>query len=36
MFDVSRGTGIDGVHDGIAVRRTMGIYLHQRALATRS
>jgi cobyrinic acid a,c-diamide synthase len=34
-FDVKRGTGIDGKHDGLVLRKTMGTYLHQHALANR-
>jgi cobyrinic acid a,c-diamide synthase len=34
-FDVKRGTGIDGSHDGLMVRRTIGTYMHQHALANR-
>jgi cobyrinic acid a,c-diamide synthase len=34
-FDVMRGTGIDGKHDGLVIRRTMGTYMHQHALANK-
>lgn len=34
-FDVIRGTGIDGEHDGMVRRRTIGTYMHQHALANR-
>jgi cobyrinic acid a,c-diamide synthase len=32
-YQVLRGTGIDGAMDGIMVRRSMGTYMHQHALA---
>ncbi|MFW5914278.1 MAG: cobyrinate a,c-diamide synthase [Thermoplasmatota archaeon] len=34
-FHVDRGKGIDGRHDGIMVRRTVGTYMHQHALSNR-
>lgn len=34
-FSVLRGTGIGGSMDGIMVRRSMGTYMHQHALANR-
>jgi cobyrinic acid a,c-diamide synthase len=34
-FDVVRGTGIDGKHDGLVIRRTMATYMHQHALANK-
>ena len=34
-FDVVRGTGIDGKHDGLVTRRTMATYMHQHALANK-
>ena len=34
-FDVTRGTGIDGKHDGLVLRGTMGTYMHQHALANK-
>ncbi|MFA5313075.1 MAG: cobyrinate a,c-diamide synthase [Methanomassiliicoccales archaeon] len=33
-YDVLRGTGIDGGHDGLVRSRTIGTYMHQHALAT--
>lgn len=35
-YDVLRGTGIDGSHDGLIVRNTIGTYMHQHALATKN
>jgi cobyrinic acid a,c-diamide synthase len=35
-FSVLRGTGIGGAMDGIMVRRSMGTYMHQHALANPS
>ncbi|QLH74317.1 MAG: hydrogenobyrinic acid a,c-diamide synthase (glutamine-hydrolyzing) [Methanomassiliicoccales archaeon] len=35
-FDVQRGTGIDGSHDGLIKRRTIGTYMHQHALANKA
>lgn len=35
-FSVLRGTGIGGSMDGVMVRRSMGTYMHQHALANRS
>lgn len=34
-FNVIRGTGIDGMHDGLILRRTIGTYMHQYALANK-
>jgi cobyrinic acid a,c-diamide synthase len=34
-YDVQRGTGIDGAHDGLMTRRTIGTYMHQHALANK-
>lgn len=34
-FDVLRGTGIDGAHDGLIVHNTIGTYMHQHALANK-
>jgi cobyrinic acid a,c-diamide synthase len=34
-FNVIRGTGIDGRHDGLVQRRTMGTYMHQHALSNK-
>jgi cobyrinic acid a,c-diamide synthase len=34
-FDVIRGTGIDGKHDGLVQRRTIGTYMHQHALSNK-
>ncbi|HEY3419559.1 MAG TPA: cobyrinate a,c-diamide synthase [Methanomassiliicoccales archaeon] len=34
-FDVTRGTGVDGRHDGLVKRRTIGTYMHQHALANK-
>jgi cobyrinic acid a,c-diamide synthase len=30
-FDVERGTGLDGEHDGLAEHRTLGTYAHVHA-----
>jgi len=35
-YDVTRGTGIDGRHDGLISARAIGSYMHQHALATRN
>ena len=35
VYNVMRGTGIDGAHDGLMVRKTVGTYMHQHALATK-
>lgn len=35
-YDILRGAGMDGAHDGMVARRTVGTYMHQHALATRS
>jgi cobyrinic acid a,c-diamide synthase len=35
-YDVTRGTGIDGRHDGLMSARAIGSYMHQHALATRN
>jgi cobyrinic acid a,c-diamide synthase len=32
-YAVERGTGIDGSHDGLVYRRTLGSYMHQHALS---
>ncbi len=34
-FNVLRGTGIDGLHDGMMVNRSIGTYMHQHALANK-
>ncbi|HTY46659.1 MAG TPA: cobyrinate a,c-diamide synthase [Methanomassiliicoccales archaeon] len=34
-YDVKRGTGIDGNHDGILKNHTVGTYMHQHALANK-
>jgi cobyrinic acid a,c-diamide synthase len=35
-YDVTRGTGIDGHHDGLMSARAIGSYMHQHGLATRN
>jgi cobyrinic acid a,c-diamide synthase len=32
-YAVERGRGIDGRHDGLVFRRTMGSYMHQHSLS---
>ena len=36
VYDVTRGTGIDGSHDGLQKGRSIGTYMHQHALATKN
>ena len=35
-YEVMRGTGIDGRHDGLMTGRSIGSYMHQHALATKN
>ncbi|MEM0448209.1 MAG: cobyrinate a,c-diamide synthase [Methanomassiliicoccales archaeon] len=35
VYEVLRGTGIDGSHDGLRMRNTIGTYMHQHALANK-
>jgi len=34
-YEIVRGKGIDGGHDGLMARRTIGTYMHQHALSNR-